>query len=292
MSNTRISVTDLREMKRRGEPITVLTAYDFQFARILDGAGVDAILVGDSLGNVMLGYENTLPVTMEEMIHHTRAVTRAVSRAFVLFDMPFMSYQVSVGDGLRNGGRAMKETGCQGVKLEGGGAHAAEVTRALVTAGIPVMGHLGLTPQSVNQLGGFKVQGKDLHVARAMIEDALRLQDAGAFSLVLEAVPTKLAELITKKLDIPTIGIGAGNVCDGQVLVVHDMFNMSGRKPPKFVRVYADIEQAMSRAVRSYAADVKKRAFPAEEHSFKLPDEVVRRIAGRETKKGVARRKK
>lgn len=274
----RVTVTNLREMKQRGEPITELTAYDFQFARILDDAGVDILLVGDSAGNVMLGYENTLPVTMDEMIILTRAVVRATRRAFVIFDMPFLSYQTSVEDAVRNAGRAVKETGCQAVKLEGGGDQAVNVTRRLVETGIPVQAHLGLTPQSVHQLGGFKVQGKEGRAARAMLDEALRMQDAGAFSLVLECVPSKLANILTERLDIPTIGIGAGAGCDGQVLVVHDMLNMSGRKPPKFVKVYADIEGSMKRAVKKYVKEVRDGSFPKEEHTFKISDDVVRRL--------------
>lgn len=274
----KVTVTSLAEMKAQGEKITMLTAYDFQMARILDAAGVDTLLVGDSLGNVMLGYANTLPVTMDEMIHHTKAVARAAKRAFVIFDMPFMSYQVSVEDGLFNAGRAVKETGCECVKLEGGGEHAADVTAAIVEAGIPVCAHLGLTPQSVNVMGGFKVQGKAFEKAREILNNALELQAAGACMLVLEAVPFKLAALLTEKLDIPTIGIGAGPDCDGQVLVVHDMYNISGRVPPKFAKVFCDVEAIFTDGAKQYVSEVKGSTFPETSHSFTIDDEIIEKL--------------
>ena len=279
----KVTVNTLREMKENDEKITMLTAYDYQFARILDDAGVDTMLVGDSLGNVMLGYANTLPVTMDEMIHHTKAVARAVKRAFVIFDMPFMSYQVCVEDALFNAGRAMKETGAECVKLEGGGPLAAEATAAIVEAGIPVCAHLGLTPQSVNTMGGFVVQGKALDKAREIIAHAEMLQAAGACMLVLEAVPWKLAQLLTERLSIPTIGIGAGPHCDGQVLVVHDMFNMSGRVPPKFAKVFADVEKAMAAGVKQYITEVKGASFPDASHSFVIDDAIIDQLKSAES---------
>ena len=274
----KVNVNTLAEMKAAGEKITMLTAYDYQFARMLDAAGVDTLLVGDSLGNVMLGYANTLPVTMDEMIHHTKAVARAVQRAFVIFDMPFMSYQVTVEEGVYNAGRAIKETGAECVKLEGGGDLSAEVTAAIVETGIPVCAHLGLTPQSVNAMGGFKVQGKALEKAREIIDQAVQLEEAGACMVVLEAVPWKLAQLVTERLTIPTIGIGAGPHCDGQVLVVHDMFNISGRVPPKFAKVYTDLQRAITRGVKKYVAEVKDSTFPETSHSFMIDDAVIKQL--------------
>ena len=284
----RVTITQLREMKQRGERIAMLTAYDFPFSRIIDEAGIDIILVGDSLGNVVLGYENTLPVTMEEMLHHTRAVVRGTQRALVVFDMPFLSYQVSLEDAIRNAGRAIKETGCHGVKLEGSGDYVVKIVSTFVRMGIPVMAHLGLTPQSVHQLGGFKVQGRALQQARQMIDDALQLQAAGAFSLVLECVPWQLARIITERLEMPTIGIGAGKYCDGQVLVLHDMFNISMRTPPKFVKVYADIRKYMHNGTKKFMQEVKTGVFPTDEHSFSIPEAVIRRLQ----KNGNKRKKK
>jgi 3-methyl-2-oxobutanoate hydroxymethyltransferase len=281
----KVTVNTLKEMKANGEKITMLTAYDYQFARILDAAGADTLLVGDSLGNVMLGYANTLPVTMDEMIHHTKAVARAAKRAFVIFDMPFMSYQVCVEDAVFNAGRAVKETGAECVKLEGGGPLAAEVTAAIVECGIPVCAHLGLTPQSVNAMGGFVVQGKALAKAKEILDHALMLQAAGACMVVLEAVPWKLAQILTEKLDIPTIGIGAGPHCDGQVLVVHDMFNMSGRVPPKFAKVFEDAEKIMTRGARNYVKEVKAGTFPETSHSFAIDDAVIAKLKPASRKK-------
>lgn len=281
----KVTVNTLKEMKASGEKITMLTAYDYQFARILDAAGADTLLVGDSLGNVMLGYANTLPVTMDEMIHHTKAVARAAKRAFVIFDMPFMSYQVCVEDAVFNAGRAVKETGAECVKLEGGGPLAAEVTAAIVECGIPVCAHLGLTPQSVNAMGGFVVQGKALAKAKEILDHALMLQAAGACMVVLEAVPWKLAQILTEKLDIPTIGIGAGPHCDGQVLVVHDMFNMSGRVPPKFAKVFEDVEKIMTRGARNYVKEVKAGTFPETSHSFAIDDAVIAKLKPASRKK-------
>ncbi|HEX7234448.1 MAG TPA: 3-methyl-2-oxobutanoate hydroxymethyltransferase, partial [Nitrosospira sp.] len=236
-ANVRKKVTTLtlRQKKERGEPITMLTAYDYPTALAMDQAGVDVILVGDSLAMVVLGYENTLPVTMEEMLHHSRAVARGAKNALLIGDMPFMSYQVSVEEATRNAGRFLQQGGMDAVKLEGG-RERAEAVRSITSAGIPVMGHIGLTPQSINQLGGFRAQGKTAIAARRLVEDALILEEAGCFSLVLESVPARLAELISKKISIPTIGIGAGVGCDGQVLVTHDLLGLFDRFTPKFVK--------------------------------------------------------
>jgi len=263
----KITTTVVRNMKKNGEKITMLTAYDYSTARVVDDAGIDMILVGDSLGMVMLGYDSTVPVTMEDMIHHTKAVTRGTSRAMVIGDMPFMSYQADVNDAVINAGRLLKEAGAQGIKLEGG-REVAEVVKRISGAGIPVMGHLGLTPQSVHQLGGYKVQGKNRDVAQKILEDAKILEDSGAFSLVLECVPADLAKEITSSLAIPTIGIGAGVHCDGQVLVVNDMLGMFDKFMPKFVKKYTDLSTAMKEAIGSYIDEVKEEVFPGTEHSF------------------------
>ncbi len=263
--------TFLRKKERR-EPITMLTAYDYPTARAMDDAGVDSILVGDSLGMVVLGYENTLPVTMDEMIHHCRAVARGARYALLIGDMPFLSYQVSIEEAVRNAGRFLQEGGMDAVKLEGG-RERLDVVRAIVGAGIPVMGHLGLTPQSIHQLGGFRAQGKTAEAARRLLEDALLLEEAGCFSIVLESVPARLAELISRRLHIPTIGIGAGAGCDGQVLVTHDLLGLFDRFTPRFVKQYARLHTEMQRAFRAYIADVKEKAFPAAEHSVEMSDE-------------------
>ncbi len=265
---TRKNILDIKKMKTLGEKITMLTAYDFPMASILDESDIDIILVGDSLGNVVLGYQSTLPVTMDDMVRHTQAVARGVQRAMIVADMPFLSYQVSSESALANAGRLLKEADAQAVKLEGGREHA-EIVHKMTYAGIPVMAHLGLTPQSVNQLGGYKVQGKNEDAAETIIRDAKILEEAGAFSLVLECVPEKLASDITAALSIPTIGIGAGVHCDGQVLVVNDMLGISDRMTPKFVKKYANLNQAIKDAVKQYIADVKTSAFPDDEHSFK-----------------------
>jgi len=249
----------------------MLTAYDYPTALAEDQAGIDTILVGDSLGMVVLGYENTLPVTMEEMLHHARAVSRGAKYALLIGDMPFMSYQVSTADAVRNAGRFLKEAGMEAVKLEGGRERADDV-RAIVGAGIPVMGHLGLTPQSVNQLGGFRAQGKSASTAKRLLEDALLLEEAGCFSIVLESVPARLAELVSKKLSIPTMGIGAGIGCDGQVLVTHDLLGLFDRFTPKFVKKYADFHGEMQRAFTEYISDVKSRSFPESEHSVEMDE--------------------
>lgn len=258
--------------KQRGEAISMLTAYDYPTALIIDQAGVDSILVGDSLGMVVLGYESTLPVTMEDMLHHCRAVARGAHYALLIGDMPFMSYQASIPEAIHNAGRFLQEASMDAVKLEGGHERL-EAIKAIVAAGIPVMGHLGLTPQSVNQLGGFRPQGKNAGAARRILEDALLLQEAGCFSLVLESIPARLAALISEKLEIPTIGIGAGVGCDGQVLVTHDLLGLFDRFTPKFVKKYAQLHSVMQQAFYEYVQDVEARAFPAQEHTVEMPEE-------------------
>lgn len=262
----------LRQKKEQGIPIAMLTAYDYPTALALDRAGLDVILVGDSLGMVVLGYENTLPVTMEEMLHHCRAVARGAKSALLVGDMPFMSYQASVEEAVRNAGRFLQQGGMDAVKLEGG-RDRLEAVRAIVGAGIPVMGHLGLTPQSVHQLGGFRPQGKTASAAHRLLEDALLLEEAGCFSLVLESVPARLAEHVSARLSIPTIGIGAGVGCDGQVLVTHDLLGLFDRFTPKFVKTYASLHAAMQEAFAAYLDDVRQRVFPGPEHSVEMPVE-------------------
>lgn len=265
----RVTTATLQEMKAKGDKITLLTAYDYPTACLLDAAGIDILLVGDSVGNVVLGYENTLPVTMDESIHHTSAVVRGARRAMVVGDMPFLSYQTTVAEAVLNGGRYLKEAGAQSVKLEGG-RERVDVIRALVETGIPVMGHLGLTPQSVHQFGGYRVQGKSEAAAKRLIEDAQMLEDAGIFSLVLEAVPAHVAAEVTKVLHVPTLGIGAGLECDGQVLVFHDMIGMTDRKVPKFVKQYANLYQIATEALNTFKKDVKEGKFPGPEHCYNV----------------------
>ncbi|MBQ3884811.1 MAG: 3-methyl-2-oxobutanoate hydroxymethyltransferase [Ruminococcus sp.] len=271
MKNT---VSTLLKQKQSGDKITMLTAYDYTTAMIMDECGVNAILIGDSLGMVMLGYENTLPVTMEDMIHHTAAVSRGAENAFVVADMPFMSYQVSVQEAVINAGRLIKEGGANAVKLEGG-AEVCEQIRAIVNASIPVVAHLGLTPQSVNVFGGFKVQGKNIDNAKKLISDAVKIQEAGACAVVLEGIPAKLADIITKKLFIPTIGIGAGNGCDGQVLVYQDMLGLTTGHTPKFVKRFAEAGAVMRQGITDYISETKAGSFPAEEHTYAVDDEVI-----------------
>jgi 3-methyl-2-oxobutanoate hydroxymethyltransferase len=268
----KITTLTFRQKKERGEPIAMLTGYDYPTALALDQAAIDAILVGDSLGMVVLGYENTLPVTMDEMLHHCRAVARGAKTALLIGDMPFMSYQVSTEEAIRNAGRFLQLGGMDAVKLEGGRERLAAI-QAILGAGIPVMGHLGLTPQSVNLLGGFRPQGRTASSAERLLEDALLLEKAGCFSLVLESVPARLAEMISKRLTIPTIGIGAGAGCDGQVLVTHDILGLFDRFTPRFVRKYANLHDEMQNAFTAYIADVQNRAFPAQEHIIEMPDE-------------------
>jgi len=274
MKNT---VSTLLSQKQNGDKITMLTSYDYSTAKIIDEAGVNTILVGDSLGTVILGYEDTLPVTMEDMIHHTRAVSRGAKNALVVADMPFMSYQTSVCDAVKNAGRLIKEGGAQAVKLEGGAA-VKEQIKAIVNASIPVVGHIGLTPQSINAFGGFKVQGKSEESAKKIIEDAKIIEEAGAFMLVMECVPERLAKIVTESVNIPTIGIGAGKYCDGQVLVYQDMLGMFTDFVPKFVKKYADVGEIMKNAFSEYIKEVKSGAFPAEEHTFKIDDEIIKKL--------------
>lgn len=254
-------------MKVDGEKITMLTCYDYPTARIMDACGIDVILVGDSVGVVVAGYDNTLPVTMDEMLYHTRAVMRAAPRALVVADMPFMSYQVDIAEARRNAGRLLKESGAAAVKIEGGTNMAATI-RSLVDIDIPVVAHIGLTPQSIHRMGGYRVQGKKQEQAEKLLADARAVAEAGAFAVVLEGIPQGLARTITASLPIPTIGIGAGAGCDGQVLVIHDILGLCEKYSPKFVKKYADIRQTMTTAVNAYIAEVKSGAFPAEEHSF------------------------
>lgn len=265
---SRVTIQDFLKKKQEGRKISMLTAYDFPFAQIVDEAGIDAILVGDSLGMVMQGLENTLPVTMDEMVYHTKIVSRAVRNAIVIGDMPFMSYQTSVEDAVRNGGRFLKEAGASAVKMEGG-AEVAEHIRAMTRSDIPVMAHIGLTPQSIHRMGGYKVQGKTEESAEKLLEEAHIVEDAGAFSLLLEAIPMKLANQITDELAVPTIGIGAGPHCDGQVLVLHDVIGMFERFIPKFVKRYANIKEDALKAIKSYKEDIEQGRFPSEEQSFK-----------------------
>ena len=266
------SISSFKEAKQKSEKLTMLTAYDYSMASLMDGSGINSLLVGDSLGMVCLGYKDTLSVTMEDMLHHTKAVSRGAKNALVVADMPFMSYQASIYDAVKNAGRFIQEAGAQAIKLEGG-ASVYEQVKAIVNAQIPVMGHLGLTPQSVNMFGGFKVQGKGIEAAKKIIEDAVMLEQAGAFSIVLECIPEELARVITEKVSIPTIGIGAGKYCDGQVLVYQDMLNMFSGFKPKFVKTYADIGNIMKDSFSKYISDVQSGSFPSKEHTFKLEEE-------------------
>lgn len=268
----KVTTLTFRQKKERGEPITMLTAYDYPTAMAVDKAGIDSILVGDSLAMVVLGYENTLPVTMEEMLHHARAVARGAKSALLVGDMPFMSYQVSVEEAVRNAGRFLQQGGMDAIKLEGG-RERADAIRAITGAGIPVMGHIGLTPQSVHQLGGFRAQGKTASAAKRLLEDAQALEEAGAFSLVLESVPARLAEVISKHISIPTIGIGAGTGCDGQVLVTHDLLGLFDRFTPKFVKKYTNLHETMHKAFTDYIDDVESKRFPAQEHTVEMSEE-------------------
>lgn len=271
------SVATFQKMKNEGTKISMLTAYDYSTAKLVDEAGINSILVGDSLGMVMLGYEDTLSVTMEDMIHHTAAVARGAKNALIIGDMPFMSYEASVEQAVMNAGRLMKEGRANAVKLEGG-VRVAEQIRAITKAGIPVCAHIGLTPQSVNAFGGFKVQGKSAEAAQQLIDDALAIQEAGAFAVVLECVPAKLAAIISEKLTIPTIGIGAGAGCDGQVLVYQDMLALFSDFKPKFVKHFGTIGAQMTAAFKAYDEEVKAGTFPAEEHTFKIDEEVLEKL--------------
>ena len=274
MKNT---VVTFREAKLNKEKLTMLTAYDYSTAQAVDNSGINGILVGDSLGMVMLGYEDTLSVTMEDMIHHTKAVARGAKNSLVVADMHFMSYQTSVYDAVFNAGRLIKEGRAQAVKLEGG-VEVADHIEVIVKASIPVMGHIGLTPQSVNAFGGFKVQGKSEEAAKKLIEDALAVERAGAFAVVMEGVPSKLAAIVTEKLSIPTIGIGAGDKCDGQILVYQDMLGMFNDFTPKFVKKYENLGDRMRNAFATYIEEVKNGSFPSEEHGFKIDEEVIEKL--------------
>lgn len=270
-SGRKVTIRTFHEKKAVGEPITMLTAYDYATAVAVDRAGLDSILVGDSLGMVVLGYETTLPVTMADMLHHCRAVSRGARRALLIGDMPFMSYQVSVEEAVRNAGRFLQEGGMDAVKLEGG-RERADAVRAIVSTGIPVMGHLGLTPQSVHQFGGFRAQGKTAEAARRLLADAQGLERAGCFSLVLESIPSQLGQLVSERLTIPTIGIGAGVHCDGQVLVVHDLLGFFDRFVPSFVKQYADLHSELAAAFESFQKEVAGREFPGTDHSFEMTE--------------------
>jgi len=272
----RKSINDLLGCKGI-RPVSMLTAYDYNTARTMDEAGIDMILVGDSLGNVMLGYENTLAVTVDDMIHHGRAVCRGAQQAFVVIDMPFMSYQPSVEEAVRNAGRIMKETNCHAVKLEGGAEYADRI-KAITQAGIPVVAHIGLTPQSVNAMGGYKVQGKSLEQARKLLRDAEAVEAAGAFAITLECVPAELAAMITKQTKALTIGIGGGSDCDGQVLVYQDMLGYTDGFTPKFVKKYADVHSVMLEAFRQYKADVEQRAFPAPDQTYAFDEDIMDKL--------------
>ncbi|WP_270507041.1 3-methyl-2-oxobutanoate hydroxymethyltransferase [Paraclostridium sordellii] len=274
MKNTTITFKDSKKNKQK---LTMLTAYDYSTAKLIDSCGINGILVGDSLGMVCLGYEDTLSVTMEDMIHHTKAVAKGAKNSLIVADMPFMSYQTSVYDAVYNAGRLIKEGRAQAIKLEGG-VEVFEQIKAIVKASIPVMGHLGLTPQSVNAFGGFKVQGKDEVAAKKLIEDAIAVEKAGAFSVVLEGVPSKLAKIVTEKLSIPTIGIGAGIDCDGQILVYQDMLGMFSDFTPKFVKKYESLGDKMKSAFETYIDEVENGYFPSQKHSFNISDEIIEKL--------------
>ena len=265
----KLTIQDIISMKKNGERISMLTAYDASFAGLIDAAGIDMVLVGDSLGMVLLGYNSTIPVTMEEMLHHCRAAGRGVKRAVLVGDMPFMSYQVSQNEAISNAGRFLKEAGCDAVKLEGG-TEICDTVKAIVKAGIPLMGHIGLTPQTASQLGGYRVQGRDADSARRLLQSARDLEAADVFAIVLECIPAQLSEAITRMVSIPTIGIGAGKYCDGQVLVTHDMVGMFEKFNPSFVKQFAKLAPQIKDAVADYNKEVKNGSFPAEEHSFNM----------------------
>lgn len=277
MNSEKVTLGRLQEKKNKGEKITMMTAYDYSSATLVDQAGIDTILVGDSLGNVMLGYDSTVPVTMDEMIHHCRAVSRGVKNGFLIGDMPFMSYQSSIERAIENAGRFLKEAYCDSVKLEGGSDMAATV-KAIVKAGIPVCGHIGLTPQTATMLGGYKVQGKDAESAKRLLQSARNLEEAGAFMIVFECIPDSLAARITRELRIPTIGIGAGKDCDGQVLVYHDLLGLYERFTPKFVKKYLELAPMIKEALTRYKTEVEDGTFPGPEHVFKMDQEEADKI--------------
>jgi len=277
MERRKVTIPDILRKKQEGRKITMLTAYDYPSGRLIDEAGMDMILVGDSLAMTVLGYESTIPVTMDEMVHHSKAARRGVKYALLIGDMPFMTYNIGDKETIRNAGRFIKEGGCGAVKIEGG-AEMADTVKSLVRSGIPVLGHIGLTPQTATQLGGFRVQGRDAKSARKLVDSALALEKAGCFAIVLECVPDKLAELISGKLEIPTIGIGAGPHCDGQVLVTNDMIGMFDRFTPKFVKKYADLWPQLSNAFKRYREDVENGKFPSREHCFGMNESEIRKL--------------
>ncbi|MCK4314867.1 MAG: 3-methyl-2-oxobutanoate hydroxymethyltransferase [Anaerolineae bacterium] len=277
MKRKKVTILDLKNKKGKGEPITMLTAYDYPTGLLVDQAGIDIILVGDSLAMVVLGHENTVAVTMDEMLHHCKAVARGAKNPLLVGDMPFMSYQVDVKEAIRNAGRFLKEGGMDVVKLEGG-RDMAPTVKGIVDAGIPVMGHIGLTPQTISKLGGYRVQGKDVVTAKALIDDGLALEEAGAFSLILEAIPGPVARLITERVGIPTIGIGAGPDCDGQVLVTHDLIGLFDRFVPKFVKQYTNTFSTIIEALESYRDEVVAGTFPGPEHGYSMSDEALQAL--------------
>lgn len=280
-----VTIPLLQKKKQAKQKIVAITAYDFPTARIVDESGVDLILVGDSLGMVVLGYENTIPVTMEEMIHHTKPVVRASKMALVVGDMPYFSFHLSIEESVCNASRFLKEAGAKAVKIEGFSKKRLRLIETLVEAEIPVMGHLGLTPQSIHRLGSYKVRGKEIEEAKEIIQDALNLEKAGVFSVVLECIPDEVARLITEKLSIPTIGIGAGPYCDGQILVFHDLVGLSDGHLPKFVKKYVDLNQIISSAVREYISDVREGRFPDESHSYHIKPEMTRLLGKERSRK-------
>ncbi|SHK41248.1 ketopantoate hydroxymethyltransferase [Tepidibacter formicigenes DSM 15518] len=275
--NKKFTVTSFLEAKNKNEKITMLTAYDYSTAKLIDEAGIESILVGDSLGMVVLGYESTLEVTVDDIIHHCRAVARGAKNALIVGDMPFLSYHINTEDTVRNAGRIIQEGKAQAVKLEGG-VEVVDKIKAITKAQIPVMGHLGLTPQSINMFGGFKVQGKSEYQAKKIINDAVELEKAGVFAIVLEGIPAKLAQIITEKLTIPTIGIGAGNNCDGQVLVTNDMLGMFSDFTPKFVKKYTNLKDSIMNATKQYISEVKSTEFPSKEHTFSIDEDILKKL--------------
>jgi len=277
MERKKVTIAELHQKKAIGEKISMMTAYDYPTANLVDQAGIDTILVGDSLGMVMLGYDSTVPVTMDEMIHHCKAVSRGAKSSFIIGDMPFMSYQTNVEKAVENAGRFMKEAACDSVKLEGG-SEMAPVVKAIVTAGVPVCGHIGLTPQTATMLSGFKVQAKDAESARQLLESAKYLEEAGAFMIVMECIPNLVAEKITKELKIPTIGIGAGKHCDGQVLVYHDLVGLFERFTPRFVKQYINLAPRIKEALIQFKTEVEEGVFPGSEHTFSMKEEEAKKI--------------
>ena len=277
MDQKKVTIADLQQKKETGKKITMMTAYDYPTSRLVDQAGIDTILVGDSLGMVMLGYDSTVPVTMDEMIHHCRAVCRGTKNSFVIGDMPFLSYQINIERAIENAGRFIKEAGCESIKLEGG-SEMVQVVKAIVDAGIPVCAHIGLTPQTATKLSGFRVQGKDAESARELVNSAKALQEAGAFMIVMECIPDVLAAKITKELTIPTIGIGAGKDCDGQVLVYHDLVGLFERFTPRFVKQYINLAPKIQEALVKFREEVEAGDFPGPEHSFSMKEEEAEKI--------------